>query len=169
MDKNIARELIDGFKVFYSSLYQHQSVEKVDKDIKFHLEGIKDLISFSDEVDLKVKFICDVSPEKTKHTAYIPVQEFMKKGIDLDSKTIRFKAVIKVEHTKNGIKYESSDSTPFFKSESFVLKENDKAHARLVEEAVSEGKSKAVVISGQDLQEFSNNKIRFGYTNELEV
>ena len=167
--KEIEQDLIDGFKVFYSSLYQHQPAAKIDKDVKFYVEEIKELMKFSDEVDLKVKFICEVSPQKTNSTAYMPIQEFMRNGADLDSKTVRFKAVVKAEHFKNGVKYESSDSQPFFKSEAFVIRENDVRFAKLCEEAVAQGKSKAVVLNGQDLQEFSNNKIRFGYTNELGV
>ena len=167
--KEIEQELIDGFKTFYFSLYQHKPVDKLSKEVKFYLEEIKELIKFSDEVDLKVKFICELSPQKTNTTTYIPIQEFMRNGKDLDSKTVRFKAVIKAEHVKNGVKYESSDAAPFFKSEAFVIRENDERFARLCEEAVAQGKSKAVVLNGQDLQEFSNNKIRFGYTNELGV
>ena len=170
MQKHIKRELIESFKVFYSSLYQHKNVEEVEKGYAPHVEDIKELMTLGDDADLRVKFVCITADGTIKHLPYQPIQLFVKDGVDIGEDVERFEVVIKAEYRKRNIKFESSDRTPFFKSETFVVKENSKSViSKLYEDRVEEGKAKAVVVSKADLQEFSNNRIRFGETNTLEI
>jgi len=169
MQKHIKRELIDSFKVFYSSLYQHKTVEEVEEGQQKHIDDIKELMTLGDDADLKVKFVCDTTDKKVKHTEYQYIQDFVKNGVDIDEDVYSFKVVIRAEYRKGNMKFQSADSTPFFKSESFVIKEADKHYAEVCEEAVKKGTSKAVVVSREYLQEFSNERIRFGKTEVLEV
>ena len=169
IQKDIKRELLENFRVFYASLYQHKSIKEVEEGQEKYLKDIKELADLGDDADLKVKFVCDTLDRKVKHTQYKNIQEFVKNGVDMDEKVFRFYVVIKAEFRKGDVKYQSADTTPFFKSENFVIKEADKRFAKLCEEAIKQGRSKSVVVSREDLQQFSNERIRFGETNIMEV
>ena len=166
LQKNIEKELIENFRVFYISLNQHKT--ELTEEVGPYLQEIKDLLSISDDVDLKVKFVSVLRDGNEKHSAYQSIQIFNKEGIDLPEEVERFKVEIRAEFNKNNIKYQSTDSHPFFRSSTFVIKENSKSIiSKLYIDAVETGKGKAVVVDGRDLQQFSNNRIRLGYQNEL--
>lgn len=168
--QNLERELIDSFKVLYSDIYSHEKLEKFEEEVKKYIVDIKELVSICDDVSLKVKLVCTMPDGTEKHTKYQDIQQFTKAGFDLieDIETIQVcvKGVIK----KGEMVMESSDKTPFFKSEVFLLEENIKSKiAKLRMDSINQGKSKDQLISRQNLQEWSNNRIRFPENQTLEV
>ena len=71
-------------------------------------------MTLCDDADLRVKFVCETGADKTKHTTYQSITQFIKDGIELAEDVERFKVVIKAEFRKNNVKYASADETPFF-------------------------------------------------------
>lgn len=169
MQKHITRELIDNFKAFYASLYQHKLCEEIEEDQQKYLDDIMELMAISDDVELKVKFICDTVDTKAINTRYQQIQDFVKNGVDLAENVLRFTVVIRASFRKNGVEYHSADNTPFFKSESFVIREADKRYTMICEDAIKKGTSKSIIVSKEDLQEFSNERIRFCQEKSLEA
>ena len=168
--QQLKRELIDGFKVFYNSLYQHEKVDKLDEAIKTYIEDINELISICDDLSLKVKFVCTMPDGTEKHTKYQDIQNFSKDGIDIVEGVERIVAHIKAVAKKRDVEYVSSDDHPFFKSETFVLEENVKSKvSKLLVDSIKRKESKSFVINIQDLQEFSGNRIRFEDNKTLEL
>lgn len=162
LQSSIERELIESFTVFYSSLNQHlKNADDVTKGTKKYVQDIKDLMTITDDADLKVKFIYELPNGDLKHSTYQPIQEFIKNGITMPEDVERFRCVIRAEFRKDETKYQSTDEYPFFKSETFVIKENAKSLvSKLYLDAGKENKGKAVVVSASDLQTLSNNRIR---------
>lgn len=168
--QQLKRELVENFKVFYNSLYQHEKVEKVDLDMKPFIEDINELVSICDDLSLKVKFVCSMPDGTEKHTKYQDIQNFSKDGIDIAEGVERIVAHIKAVAKKRNVEYVSSDDHPFFKSETFVLEENIKSKiSKLLVDSIKRKESKSVVISIQDLQEYSGSRIRFDDNKTLEL
>ncbi len=170
IQQHIKRELTESFKVFYSSLYQHENYEKVNNDMKAYIEDISELMEISDDVDLKVKFVCYLNNGDVKHTKYIPIQLFAKNGLDIIAGVERIEAQVKVVVRKNNCVLESTDNNPFFKSEVFVLEENvNNSISKLQRDSIVKKEGNGVLVSLQDLQDGSGNKIRFDDNKTLEL
>lgn len=170
LQKDLEKELIESFKVLYSSLYQHKSFEQFKNDVEIYLNEIKHLMSISDDVDLKVKFVCVLPKGVVKHTNYQQIQQFVKNGVELDENVERFSMHVRAEFRKNNVKYQSTDEQPFFKSETFVLKDNVQSQMSKAYVAAAQDKnSKVVMLDSESLQEFSNNRIRFGAEKKVEL
>ena len=171
MQKAIEKELVESFRVFYASLNQHLKLEEMTKGVEKYIEEIKDLMSITDDVDLKVKFVCTLPNGKEKHSVYQPIQLFVKNGITMPEDVETFKCVIRAEFIKNETKFTSTDERPFFKSETFVVEENAKSLiAKLyLDTAKTTEKPKFTVVKGERLTELSNNRIRIGETTIKEL
>ena len=170
VQQHIKRELVDSFKVFYSSLYQHEKVEKNNEEMKAYVEDIEELMSICDDVSLRVKFVCTMPDGTEKHTKYQDIQKFVKEGLDIVENVERVEARIQAVARKRDVEYVSSDEHPFFKSETFVLQENvDSKVTKLLVDSIKRKDGKGVIVSLQALQEFSGNRIRFDDNKTLEV
>ena len=170
LQQDIKSDLQQAFHVFYSSLNQHLKTPVGDL-VKPYIQDIEDCTSFSDDVDLLVKFTYVLPNEEVKHTQYLPIQLFIQNGITLPEDIQRFKCVVKVKIRKNKAVYETTDSNPFYESETFIIKENSKSTTNaLMTDSVEQQTSKnLVVVHAEDLREFSNDRIRVGETVSVEL
>ena len=170
LQKELEKELIESFKVFYSSVNQHLKVEDMKQGRERYIEDIKDLMSLTDDADLKVKFVCDLPNGETKHSVYQPIQLFVKNGVTLPEDVETFKCVVRAEFRKNETVFQSTDEHPFFKSETFVVKENAKSViAKLSKDSAERKEGKVVMVSSQYLADQTGNRIRIGETLNQEL
>lgn len=170
LQEDLRKELTECFKVFYASLNQHEKFTTVQNGVKKYLEDLDFLMNVSDDVDLKVKFICYMPDGTIKHTPYQPIQKFIKEGVDIPEGVERIEAQVKAVIRKNDHVLESADNHPFFKSEVFVLEENVQSKmSKLYVDSIKRKEGKGVIVSIQDLQEFSGNRIRFAENAVLGV
>lgn len=153
----IKKDLQESFRIFYFWLHHHEKLETLNENINGYFKDIDDLMKMSDDVDLKVKFIYTLTNGEVNHTRYQYLQKFITDGVDIDGDIESIQAQIKAVVRRNKHVLESDRNKPFFLSEKFIIKENDN------------GKEEGVVVSLQDLQEFSANKIRFSANETLEV
>ena len=156
------RELIESFKVFYSSLNVHLKADFAEK-MKPFIDEINECVNFTDDVDILVRFEFVMPNEEVKHTRFQTIQDFVKNGITFPEGVQRFKCEVKSIMRKNEAVYETTPTHPFYKSETFVVKDNAKSvTSKLYLDSHEQGKGKMVVVDSERLRDMSNNRIRVG-------
>ena len=153
----IKKDLQESFKILYFWLSHHKKLETLTENLEGYFKDIDDLMKMSDDVDLKVKFIYTLTNGEVNHTRYQYIQKFITDGVDIDGDIESIQAQVKAVVRRNKHVLESDRSKPFFLSDEFIIKEN------------INGKENGVIVSLQDIQEFSGNRIRFAANETLEV
>ena len=175
MDKkdieNIRREIVECFKVLYNDLHTAENWENVNEEIKKKVADLKELISICDDVDLRVKFVCLMHDGTEKHSKYKEIQKFVEEGIDLVEGAEGIQVQVMVRVRKGSFEMQTTEDAPFYVSERFIIEENSKGqYARLMKDTAKTDPSKPIrLISRENIQEWSNNRIRFPENKVLEV
>ncbi len=170
IDRRREKELNEMFYTLISTVYTEASLEELNVRCKPYKGEFENLLSITDDVDVFVKFVCYLRNGDITHTRYQPIELFVKNGVELDKDVERYEVVAKAQFIKNGVKYQSKDNVPFFKSETFVIAERAKNQiSKLMLDSVKEGQTTAIAVEEADLINKTAERIRLKNENQLEV
>lgn len=159
--KKVSRvKLIEDFKIFVNSLYEHQSVMENAKIVD---EFDKKTKAMGGEFKAVVRVTLFLPKEKLETKTY-DIVDVVNNGIDLPENALAFEARVDVASAvKNGDVITGGVETPF-RSMLFILTEN-----ATILKNIEIPQGIRIVNSMELYAEKSGNRIRFGEENKLEL
>ena len=158
------KEYLENFEIFIKSLYSC----KKGKEEKLTEESANMITSFKEGlrrlgpkvyIIVEVKYVVAGKEEKQTYS----LEDLAKDGLQLPEKVESFevvfngKSIIKVGDIKTSDGYE-----PLFITDKFIVEQN-------ASKEIKKGTSDIIIKDTETYQEFSNNRIRFGEVNTLEI